>query len=182
MIAYLACRAMVDDQEHQVSLHRLAQYHLRLYPKSSPDWVHKALAAPDKPRCGVVLWGDYGVGKTWLAAATMNALAQLNSYVLYVRMGDLLQSLRDSWYGDEKTNELLQKYTEATVLFIDDMSDSSRDDAPLPVYQQEYAAAIMRKRMGNHSPTIVTTNWGKELFEAKWGSVCTEVMRQTFSG
>ena len=62
----------------------------------------------------------------------MNALAQLNNYVLYVRMTDLLQSLRDSWRGDEKTSELLRKYAEAKLLFVDDMSDSSRDKTAIP--------------------------------------------------
>jgi hypothetical protein len=175
--AYLSCRAMLDDPQHHVSAQRVARYHQKLFGKSSPEWVQKTLNERDDSRCGLVLWGDYGVGKTWLAAATMNALAQLNSYVLYVRMTELLQSLRDTWRGDEKTSELLQKYAKAQVLFIDDMSDSSQDDVPLPAYQQDYAAQIMRERMGNMMPTIVTTNWGRETFEAKWGSVCTEVMR-----
>jgi hypothetical protein len=176
--AYLACRAMLDDPEHQVSSQRLARYYLKLFGASSPDWVHAALAVPDVSRSGVLLWGDYGVGKTWLAAATMNALSQLNSYVFYLRMADLLQTLRDSWRGEEKTSALLQHYADAQVLFIDDMSDSSRDDLPLPAYQQDYAAAIMRERMGHLRPTLVTTNWGWERFEQKWGSVCTEVMRE----
>jgi hypothetical protein len=176
--AYLACRAMLEDPKHLVSSQRVAKYHLRLFGKNSPSWVHQDLAAADQSRCGIVLWGDYGVGKTWLAAATMNALAQLNSYVLYMRMTDLLQSLRDSWRGDEKTGELLQKYAMAQVLFIDDMSDSSQDSHPLPAYQQDYAAAIMRERMGNMRPTIVTTNWNWETFSTKWGRVCAEVMRE----
>jgi DNA replication protein DnaC len=176
LTAFLACRAMLEDARHLISSHRLAQYHLKLLGNESPAWVEKLLGQPDRSRNGVVLWGDYGVGKTWLAAATMNALAQLNSYVLYVRMSDLMQDIKDTWYGDDKTSALIRNYQEAQVLFIDDMSDSSRDEKPLPPYQQDYATMIMRSRMGNMKPTIVTTNWNSTVFERKWGSGCYEVM------
>jgi DNA replication protein DnaC len=123
-----------------------------------------------------MLWGDYGVGKTWLAAATLNALSQLREFALYLRMSQLMQTLRDSWKGDERTGQLLEYYCQVPILFIDDMSDSSQDVMPLPAYQQDYAAAIMRARMGDRRPTLVTSNWERERFAMKWGRVCAEVM------
>jgi DNA replication protein DnaC len=109
--------------------------------------VETVLVVPDNCRAGLMLWGDYGVGKTWLAAATRNAFAQEREYVLYLRMSQLMQALRDSWKGDERTGQLLEYYCPVPMLFIDDMSDRSHDVLPLPAYQQDYAAAIMRARM-----------------------------------
>jgi DNA replication protein DnaC len=99
----------------------------------------------------------------------------MKQYGLYMRMSELMQSLRDSWKGDEKTSDLLDRYCKAPILFIDDMSSSS-DNSPQPEYQQEYATAIMRSRMGDEQPTIVTSNWGPDRFASKRGRVSTEVM------
>ena len=111
-----------------------------------------------------------------MAAATLNALAQSKQYALYMRMSQLMRTLRDSWRGEESTGKLLQNYCEVPIHFIDDMSDSSQDELPLPAYQQDYAAAIMRSRMGDRLPTLVTSNWDPDRFAAKWGRVCAEVM------
>jgi DNA replication protein DnaC len=174
--AFMACRAMLSHEKHLVSSHTIANYLLKLYGKSSPQWVTASLEQANDVRNGLVLWGDYGTGKTWLAAATMSALAQMNQYVLYMRMSQLMQSLRDSWKSDESTGRLLQDYCEVPILFIDDMSDSSQDTLPLPSYQQDYAAVIMRSRMGDRLPTLVTSNWDPDRFALKWGRVCAEVM------
>ena len=80
-------------------------------------------------------------------------------YVLYLRMAPLLQSLRDTWKGDAQISALHDHYCSVPILFIDDMSDSSQDNVPLPAYQQNYAVAIMGARMGDMRPTIVTSNW-----------------------
>jgi hypothetical protein len=174
--AYLACCAMFEHPKHHLSSHAVADKALRLYQDKSPDWVAKTLNERDRDLFGLMLWGDYGVGKTWLAAATLNDLIAIKQFGLYMRMSELMQSLRDSWKGDEKTSDLLERYCKAPILFIDDMSNGSEDNTPLPEYQQEYAAAIMRSRMGNELPTLVTSNWDRDRFASKWGRVCTEVM------
>jgi DNA replication protein DnaC len=182
--AFFACREFVSDERHYVSSHNIANRILNFYDGKKPnDMVLSALRKleaklelPDSVRNGLVLWGDYGVGKTWLAAAAMNDLAKNGEYVLYMRMSQLLQTLRDTWKGEEKTGDLLQHYSTVPILFIDDMSDNSADDKPLAPHQQDFAAAIMRNRMGDMLPTIVTANWEQIMFEEKWGSVCSEVM------
>jgi glutaredoxin len=182
--ALFACREFVDSGKHQVSSHAVATRILNFYDGKNPNGMvlsalrklEAKLEAPDSIRNGLVLWGDYGVGKTWLAAAAMNDLAKAGEYVLYMRMSQLLQTLRDTWKSEEKTGDLLTHYSTVPVLFIDDMSDNSVDDKPLPPHQQDFAAAIMRNRMGDMLPTLVTTNWEQPAFEHKWGSVCSEVM------
>jgi DNA replication protein DnaC len=185
--AYFACREFVRTHHHRVSSHAVTERVLKFYAKREERELSKTVLAalpklqaklqsPDSIRNGLVLWGDYGVGKTWLAAAAMNDLAKEGEYVLYMRMSQLLQTLRDSWKSDEKTGDLLNHYSSVPILFIDDMSDNSADDSPLPAHQQDFASAIMRNRMGDMLPTIVTTNWEQSLFEHKWGSVCSEVM------
>lgn len=182
--AFFSCREFVDDERHYVSSHAIASRILKFYEGKKPnDMVLSALRkletklqSPDSVRNGLVLWGDYGVGKTWLAAAAMNDLSKIGEYVLYMRMSQLLQTLRDSWKTEEKTGDLLSHYSTVPILFIDDMSDNSSDDKPLAPHQQDFAAAIMRNRMGDMLPTIVTTNWEQTAFEHKWGSVCAEVM------
>lgn len=182
--AFFSCYEFVNSKRHMVSAHAVAELILGFYADKNPagktlDALQKLeakLQLPDNIRNGLVLWGDYGVGKTWLAAAAMNDLAKAGEYVLYMRMSQLLQTLRDTWKGEERTGDLLSHYSTVPVLFIDDMSDNSSGDTPLPPHQQDFAAAIMRNRMGDMLPTIVTTNWEQDAFAHKWGNVCAEVM------
>jgi DNA replication protein DnaC len=182
--AYYACVEFMLGRKHHVSAHAVAKRVLDFYEdkektekiQAGLNRLNTILRAFDSVRNGLVLWGDYGVGKTWLAAAAMNDLSKQGEYVLYMRMSQLLQTLRDTWKGEEKTGDLLRHYSTVPVLFIDDMSDNSSDDKPLPPHQQDFAAAIMRNRMGDMLPTLVTANWEQDMFRHKWGDVCAEVM------
>ncbi|MEL6524391.1 MAG: hypothetical protein AAFQ07_01660, partial [Chloroflexota bacterium] len=73
----------------------------------------------------------------------------------------------------------IRQYTTIPILFIDDMSDNSPHDRPLSPHQQDFAAQIMRERMGDERPTIVTTNWEPNIFTKKWGQVCADVMLES---
>ncbi|MEL6524392.1 MAG: ATP-binding protein, partial [Chloroflexota bacterium] len=98
--AFLAMWAMVNHPKHMVSSHAIA-HDLRGIFGDVPDWVTAMLSESDDLRPGVALYGTYGVGKTWLAAAAMNELTNRGASVLYMRMSHLVQSLRDTWKSDE---------------------------------------------------------------------------------
>jgi len=173
--AYLAAREFAQHAQHHLSTHVVARRIQKLF-ENYPPWVADILKAPDDIRTGLVLYGKRGVGKTWIAAAAMNHIAEQGEYVLYMRMSQLIQTLRDTWKSDEQTGKLLEHYCEVPVLFIDDMSDNTDPDEPLSPHMQDFAATIMRARMGNFLPTIITTNWEPTVFVNKWGGICADVV------
>lgn len=172
--SYLAAIEFATHPAHRVSSHAVARRILHHF-NDVPKWVRAMLEVPDDARFGLVFYGDYGVGKTWIAAAAMNHMAEHGEYVLYMRMSRLVDTLRDTWKSDEQTGKLLSHYCDVPTLFIDDMSNNSREDDPLPAHMQDFAATIIRERLDNHRPTLITTNWGPNLFSAKWGRQCAEV-------
>lgn len=143
----------------------------------TPDWLQDKLNGFDDRRPGLVLYGETGLGKTHLAAAAFNEIRNRGTYALYARMSDIIAALVATWAKDsEKTTaEVLERYKQAPVLFIDDMNMVTKDDT-LPRHIQEYATTIMRARTNAELPTIITTNWSKDQFNTMWGSWCAEVV------
>jgi DNA replication protein DnaC len=75
-----------------------------------------------QPDMSLFLWGDYGRGKTHLAAAQYRSLVEAGECCLWRSMGELLAELRAAEVRDE-TSLVLQRvrYADAVHLFIDDI-------------------------------------------------------------
>jgi hypothetical protein len=177
LLAYLAAREFVSHAQHRVSWHAICRRIQSIYgSREYPAWVDEDLQTDDDVRDGLVLWGGLGTGKTHIAAAVVNEITRQGEYAMYMRMSDILQSLTDTWSSDEATGEVLRKYEEVPVLFIDDMNIESRRDGSVREHEVNYAAAIMRYRTNHRLPTLITTNWSPQQFSEKWGSWCADVV------
>lgn len=75
------------------------------------------------------LWGDYGRGKTHLAAAQYRALVEAGQSCLFRSMGELIAELRAADVRDE-TSIVLQRvrYSDSFHLFIDDIDKFKQTD------------------------------------------------------
>lgn len=178
MMAYFAAKLFAETPQHLVSTHALAHLVQGAFGEKAPAVFADVLAKPDDPRSGLVLYGDYGVGKTWLAAAAMNAMVKNGQVIVYMRMQELIQTLTDTWNTAERTADLLLYYAEAPVLFIDDMNGSAKGHETLPAHQRQYCTELMRHRMNHAYPTLITTNYAPQLYSAKWGPEAGEVVRE----
>ncbi len=178
LLAYIAAREFVEQPEHRLSWHAVCKRIQRIYSGVSrdyPGWVDDDLAEADDVRDGLVLWGGLGTGKTHIAAAVVNEITRRGEYAMYMRMSDILESLTDTWSSHEATGDVLRKYKEVPVLFIDDMNIDSRRDS-IRDHERSYAAAIMRYRTNHRLPTLITTNWSPDQFNKMWGSWCGDVV------
>ncbi len=154
---------------HSVSLHSMIKA-VQQYA-AIPAWMQTALTQADVVRPGYVLSGSVGTGKTGLCVAAMNALLAAGTPVLYMRVLDVLKALSQTWQnGGEK--ELLERFKNASVLFLDDFG---MDSAPLD-YQKAYMQIIVRHRHGNELPTMATTNLTRDQFTAAWGAQTSDAL------
>lgn len=171
--------AWILAQTQKASAHEIAHQIGTMFhhaQRDIPPFVHRTLDNPDDTRPGLVLWGGYGVGKTHLAACTMNHLAQQGVSTLYTRFNDLMHEIRDTWRSEDKTSDLLQRYETIPFLFLDDLSNDSHPDEPLPEYIQEYMSSIFRNRLPNQRTTIITTNWDEPTMRIKLGNQAAEAL------
>lgn len=104
----------------------------------------------------VVLGGETGVGKTFLMKCMANELIKLNKVVLLTSSFNMNQDFLKSYSSrdmEEKSN-LLDKYLDSEILFIDDLGTELRQ----PNITVKYLYLILNERSINKKPTIITTN------------------------
>ena len=108
---------------------------------------------------GLYLYGEFGVGKTYLLGAIANGLSEdgISSHIVY--WPEFLRELKGS-FAENTFNQKIDALKEVPVLMIDDigaetMSAWSRDDVLGPILQY---------RMHENLPTFFTSNFNwKEL-------------------
>jgi len=118
---------------------------------------------------GLMLYGKAGSGKTHLAVAvTRHIIEQKQIQVRFTRIVDLLSEIRKTFdsneqYRTENESELIQRYTAASLLVIDDLGAEKTTDWVRQILYQ-----IVDERWIEQKPIIVTSNLNLEELEARF--------------
>lgn len=107
------------------------------------------------PQGWLILHGNYGVGKTHLAAAVAHECVSRNEYTIFTTVPDLLDHLRSSYSSQSEVSydQQFEQMRTAHVLVLDDLgSESSTQWAQEKLYQ------LIDYRYNNKLPTVITTN------------------------
>ena len=118
--------------------------------------VHTALKAAQgfagNPQRCLVLWGEYGCGKTHLSMAVVNTLLSNGVSTLAFTAPDLLDMLR-SGYGDNSYDQLMRAARTVPVLIIDDLGrERGTEWADEKLYQ------IINVRYHDQRPLLISSN------------------------
>lgn len=115
---------------------------------------------PGEDGHGLYLYGKFGVGKTYIMGAVMNALKErdIDSYIVYAP--DFFREMRQS-INDGTFQEKLESVKQAAVLIIDDIGAETisswiRDDV---------LGVILQHRMLEKLPTLFTSNYDYDELE-----------------
>jgi DNA replication protein DnaC len=114
----------------------------------------------------LLLQGDYGCGKTHLAAAIANFTVSMGVPTLFLTVPDLLDSLRFAYQDPEATFESrFEDVRQASLLVLDDFG--TQNATP---WAQEKLFQILNYRYINRLPLVVTTNLALEEIEGRMRS------------
>jgi DNA replication protein DnaC len=126
-----------------------AYNHSRQYAQSLKGWL--------------LLQGEYGCGKTHLAAAIANFAVGMGVPTLFITVPDLLDSLRASYQDPGATfEERFEEIRSAPLLILDDFGTQNAT-----AWAQEKLFQILNYRYANHLPLVVTTNLVLEDFDGR---------------
>lgn len=117
-------------------------------------------ASPGEEGQGLYFYGKFGVGKTHMMGAIMNALKSRKIESLIVYTPDFFREMKQA-IGDGTFQEKLDMVKQAKVLILDDIGAETisgwiRDDV---------LGAILQHRMLEKLPTLFTSNYDYEELE-----------------
>lgn len=104
----------------------------------------------------ILLSGNTGVGKTHLTKCMANELIKRHKLVLLTSSFAMHQDFMKSYSTRdlEEKQQLLSRYLNAEILFIDDLGTELRN----PNITVNYLYQVLNERRINKRPTIITTN------------------------
>jgi DNA replication protein DnaC len=125
---------------------------------------------------GLVLWGEYGMGKTGLASSALHAMAVArDKSVLFVKYAPLMADIQDT-YGKKtgrSANDIANAVARIPVLLIDDVGDP--DFTGMETQDKKrWLLKIIDHRHSRDMNTIITTNLNGEQFLRQFGERITQ--------
>ncbi len=128
------------------------------------------------PRGWLAFTGDYGAGKTHLAAAIANARARQGHPVLFIMVPDLLDHLRAAFNPQSPVpyDKRFEEVRRAPLLILDDLGTESTTQ-----WAQEKLYQLFNYRYVAKLPTIITTARKLENLDPKLRTRLLDVSRCT---
>lgn len=118
------------------------------------DFCHRFRSVKTRPTTGLYLYGPLGAGKSRIAGAIQNELAQhhkVESFMFYVP--EFMREVADSIH-DHSLQSKLDQLKNVSVLILDDIGA----EFLTPWKRDEILGAILQYRVSEHLPTVFTSN------------------------
>jgi DNA replication protein DnaC len=100
---------------------------------------------------GLLLWGDVGTGKSFIAGCIANALLDKGVPVIMTNFARLLNKLTDMYAGDR--NAYIDSFNRYQLMIIDDLGIERNSE-----FAREQVFSVIDSRYRSQLPMIVTTN------------------------
>ena len=104
---------------------------------------------------GLLLWGDVGTGKSFIAGCIANALLDKGVPVIMTNFARLLNKLTDMYSGDR--NAYIDSFKKYPLMIIDDLGVERNSE-----FAREQVFSVIDSRYRSQLPMIVTTNLSLE--------------------
>jgi len=122
-------------------------------------FVQNYLQNPKETK-GLYMHGPFGVGKTFIMGAVLNALAEAGVESMMVYAPDFFRDLKSA-IEDQTLNEKLDYIKTVPILVFDDIGAESMS----PWIRDEILGSILQRRMMDKLPTLYTSNFDYDELE-----------------
>ncbi|OXS73683.1 primosomal protein DnaI [Lysinibacillus sp. KCTC 33748] len=124
------------------------------------DFVQNVLDTGDLPAKGFYLYGQFGVGKSFVLGALANELAKAKVKSVVVFVPEFLREMKNA-IGDNTLNEKIDYVKKAPVLMLDDLGAETMTAWT----RDEILGTIFHYRMAEQLPTFITSNFNYDELE-----------------
>lgn len=112
-----------------------------------------------KTSTGLVLWGNVGSGKSFIAGCIANALLDKGVPVIMTNFSRVLNKLTDMYAGDR--NAYIDSFNRYPLMIIDDLGIERNSE-----FAREQVFSLIDSRYRSQLPMIVTTNLSLKKLKA----------------
>lgn len=107
---------------------------------------------------GLIIFGNIGYEKTYLAACIANKMIEQNKIVLMEKSSSILDRIKESFNKERLSEiEIIELYSNVDMLIIDDFGNEN-----LSKWALEKLYKIISNRYDNELPIVITTRYNKE--------------------
>jgi DNA replication protein DnaC len=173
--ALIPCKCKIQERDRLIfqklfEISNLAPFHDKTFQNFNPDVpgvrraYYRAIEYAKRPQGWLVFFGNYGAGKTHLAAAIANELLSNHHRVLFAVVPDLLDHLRSTFgpSSEVEYDERFEAIRDVEVLILDDLGTENTT-----AWAREKLYQIINHRYNFASPTIITSNRKPEDIEPR---------------
>jgi DNA replication protein DnaC len=165
-------RSGIPEKFHEADLRSL--YRDIEAQRTVAEQLHAFANIWGKDVAGLFFYGVPGVGKTYAACALVNAWFDQRKTARYVRLLDMLRTIKNSWNTEARHAEsrAIATFTEPHLLCVDDVGvQFGSDTERLLVYD------VIDARYGRSYPTVVISNESREQVTACLGDRVMDRLR-----
>lgn len=124
------------------------------------DFIAQYKSTGELPTKGFYLYGQFGVGKSFVLGAIANELASLKIQTVVVFVPEFLREMKNSIH-DQSLNEKIDYVKRAPVLMLDDIGAETLSSWT----RDEILGTILHYRMSEQLPTFITSNFDYDGLE-----------------
>ena len=107
---------------------------------------------------GLIIYGNIGYEKTYLAACIANKMIEQNKIVLMEKSSSIIDKIKESFNKDGLSEtQIIRLYSNVDMLIIDDFGSEN-----LSKWALEKLNKIISNRYDNELPIVITTRYNKE--------------------
>lgn len=107
---------------------------------------------------GIYIYGDAGIGKTYLTACMGNELARLNYRVYFTSFNEITRNLKKNFDDNRAKEDLLCLLENVSFLFLDDVGTENIKNDDSSAWLQTTIYEIINRRYIAKKPIICTSN------------------------
>lgn len=120
----------------------------------------------DTEKCGLIICGSYGTGKTHLVASIANYSVENGIPTLFDTYGGHLEHLKAE-FGSEGEPRYLNLMRNVDMLILDDVGKEKQTE-----WSQSVMFDVVNHRYENMKPILITSNFNSRELEQYFGEAC----------